>query len=114
MAKRPRGTGSLYRQKDSQMWWMQFVLGGKRHPESTGTDDRMLAESRLQDRLAEARSAGHGTKGSEDAWSKSAALRAGGEGAGWPWRSNAQLMIDVSTITGRTFSSMPSIAPMML
>jgi integrase len=58
MAKRPRGTGSLYKQKDSAVWWMQFVLDGKRHRETTGETDKALAEVRLQERLAVVRTSG--------------------------------------------------------
>ena len=52
-AKRPRGTGSLYKQPGSKIWWVQFRQHGQRFRESTGTDNLRKAESYLRDKLAE-------------------------------------------------------------
>lgn len=51
--QRPRGTGSIYRQKDSVSWWIQYFLNGKRHRESANTTKKWKAEKFLQKRLAE-------------------------------------------------------------
>jgi integrase len=53
MAKRPRGTGCLYQQPGSEIWWVQFHQGGKRHRESTETDSKREATTFLRDKLAE-------------------------------------------------------------
>jgi hypothetical protein len=52
-AKRPRGTGSLYRQAGSKIWWVQFRHHGQRYRESTGTDNLRKAKDYLRDKLAE-------------------------------------------------------------
>jgi len=52
-AKRPRGTGSLYRQKGSSNWWIQYYQNGKSYRESTGTDNRRRAEKLLQNAIGE-------------------------------------------------------------
>ena len=49
--KRPRGTGSLYQQKGSCNWWMQYYQNGRVYRESTGTDNRRRAEKTLQSTL---------------------------------------------------------------
>src|ERR1700751_6138516 len=51
--KRPRGTGSLYQQKGSSNWWIQYYQNRKSYRESTGTDNRRRAEKILQNRLGE-------------------------------------------------------------
>ncbi len=53
MNKRPRGTGSLYRQPGSQNWWCQYSMNGRPQRESTGTSKKREAESFLRKRLAE-------------------------------------------------------------
>jgi len=53
MAKRPKGTGCLYRQPGSKIWWVQFHQNGQRFRESTGTDNKREAVSYLRDKLAE-------------------------------------------------------------
>ena len=53
MAKRPRGTGCLYRQPGSKIWWVQFHQNGQRFRESTGTDNKRKAGSVLREKLAE-------------------------------------------------------------
>jgi integrase len=54
MARRPRGTGCLYRQPGSEIWWVQFHRNGQRFRESTGTDNKRKAQDYLQDKIAEA------------------------------------------------------------
>jgi integrase len=51
--KRPRGTGSLYQQKGSSNWWIQYYQNGKSYRESTGTDNRRKAGKILQNTLGE-------------------------------------------------------------
>jgi integrase len=54
MAKRPRGTGCLYQQPGSEIWWVQFHQNGQRFRESTGTDNKRKAQDYLRDKIAEA------------------------------------------------------------
>ena len=54
MAKRPRGTGCLYRQPGSKIWWVQFHQNGQRFREPTGTDNKRKAQDYLRDKIAEA------------------------------------------------------------
>ena len=53
MSKRPRGTGCLYQQPGSKIWWVQFHQNGQRFRESTGTDNKRKAQDCLRDKLAE-------------------------------------------------------------
>jgi integrase len=53
VAKRPRGTGCLYQQPGSKIWWVQFHRNGQRFRESTGTDNKREAGSYLRDKLGE-------------------------------------------------------------
>ena len=53
VAKKPRGTGSIYKQKGSNNWRVQFSANGKTVNESTGTDNRRKAEAYLREKLAE-------------------------------------------------------------
>src|ERR1019366_9932014 len=53
-AKRPRGTGCLYQQPGSKIWWVQFHQNGQRFRESTGTDNKRKAQDYLRDKIAEA------------------------------------------------------------
>src|SRR5262245_3004830 len=57
MRRARNGNGTVYRRKDSQVWWIQFYVGGKRTCVSSGTADRREAEKILRARLtaAEAR-----------------------------------------------------------
>jgi integrase len=50
---RPRGTGSLYRQKNSSAWWIKYYRNGKPYRESTHTQDEGQAKGLLKQRLAE-------------------------------------------------------------
>src|SRR6266478_2995310 len=52
-AKRPRGTGSVYKQKNSPNWWIQYYRNGKPYRESANTPDRRKAEKFLLRRQAE-------------------------------------------------------------
>jgi integrase len=47
----PRGDGSLYKQKGSANYWMQFFLNGRKHRESTGETDEKRARDVLRKRL---------------------------------------------------------------
>ena len=51
--RRPRGTGRIYRQKDSSVWWTKFYRNGEPFRESTGTSDKRKATRALNLRLAE-------------------------------------------------------------
>jgi integrase len=53
-AKRPRGTGCLYQQPGSRIWWVQFHRNGQRFRESTRTDNKRKAQDYLRDKIAEA------------------------------------------------------------
>src|ERR1039458_4843071 len=53
VAKKPRGTGSIYKQKGSNNWRVQFSANGKTVNGSTGTDNRRKAEAYLRGKLAE-------------------------------------------------------------
>jgi integrase len=53
MANRQRGTGSIYKQKGSNNWRVQFRANGKTVNESTGTGNRRKAEAYLREKLAE-------------------------------------------------------------
>lgn len=50
---RPRGTGSVYRQKGSALWWIKYYRNGKPYRESTHTQDEGKAKDFLKHRLAE-------------------------------------------------------------
>jgi integrase len=50
---RPRGTGSLYQQKDSAVWWIKYDRNGRSFRESTRTTDKRKASRFLAHRLAE-------------------------------------------------------------
>lgn len=50
---RPRGTGSLYQQKDSAVWWIKYHRNGRPYRESTRTTDKRRAKRILAQRLAE-------------------------------------------------------------
>src|SRR5579863_5832780 len=46
-----RGDGTLYRQKNSENYWMQFFLNGRKHRESTGETEEKKARDVLRKRL---------------------------------------------------------------
>jgi integrase len=51
--RRPRGTGRIYQQKGSSIWWIKFYRNGVPFRESTGTSDKHKAIRALNHRLAE-------------------------------------------------------------
>ncbi|HEY1759967.1 MAG TPA: site-specific integrase [Bryobacteraceae bacterium] len=51
--RRPRGTGRIYQQKGSSIWWIKFYRNGEPFRESTGTSDKRKAIRALNLRLAE-------------------------------------------------------------
>ena len=50
---RTRGSGSLFRQKTSRVWWVKYYRSGRYFRESTHTTDRAKAKKFLSKRLAE-------------------------------------------------------------
>lgn len=50
---RPRGTGSIYLQKGSAVWWVKYYRNGKPYRESTRTTNEKEAQDFLKQRLAE-------------------------------------------------------------
>jgi len=50
---RPRGTGSIYLQKGSSIWWIKYYRNGKPYRESTHSQDEGKAKQFLKQRLAE-------------------------------------------------------------
>ena len=50
---RPRGTGSIYLQKGSSVWWIKYYRNGRPYRESTHTPDLGKAKQFLKQRLAE-------------------------------------------------------------
>jgi integrase len=50
---RPRGTGSIYQQKGSAVWWVSYYRNGKQYRESTRTTDFQEAGKFLNKRLGE-------------------------------------------------------------
>ena len=50
---RPRGSGSLYLQKGSAVWWCKYYRNGKAYRESTGETEDRKAASFLRQRIAE-------------------------------------------------------------
>jgi len=51
--KRPRGTGSIYQQKESSNWWIRYYRNGKVYRQSAGTNSRRKAERLLQRKIGE-------------------------------------------------------------
>lgn len=55
---RPKGTGSLYRQRKNGVelptWWCQYYINGQRRREFTETGDRKQAEKIMMQKIAEA------------------------------------------------------------
>lgn len=50
--KRPRGTGSLYKQPGSDVWWIKYYRNGVSIRESTGTTNKKQASDILKDKVA--------------------------------------------------------------
>jgi hypothetical protein len=53
MARRPKGTGSIYQRPDSTVYWLKYSRHGKPYRESSQTTDRRKAERMLKVRLSE-------------------------------------------------------------
>ena len=53
MSKRPRGTGSVYRQKNSRFWWIRYSNNGRPVRESSGFTLKRRAEKLLLEKLAQ-------------------------------------------------------------
>lgn len=52
MARPSKYDGVVYRRKDSRIWWMRYRdRSGRRHMESTHTDDWQEAQRQLRERL---------------------------------------------------------------
>jgi integrase len=51
--QRPRGTGSIYQQRGSANWWLQYYRNGKVYRQSAGTTNRRKAERMLQRKIGE-------------------------------------------------------------
>ena len=50
---RPRGTGSIYLQKGSAVWWVKYYRNGKPYRESTHTTNQKQAQHFLKQRMGE-------------------------------------------------------------
>ena len=50
---RARGSGSIYKQKGSAVWWVKYSRNGKAYRESTRTSEYSQATTFLRNRLAE-------------------------------------------------------------
>ena len=50
---RTRGSGSIFKQRTSWVWWVKYFRDGKSFRESTHTTDRTKAKKFLSKRLAE-------------------------------------------------------------
>src|SRR5215469_4720893 len=50
---RQRGTGSVYLQKGSSIWWIKYYRNGKPYREGTHTSDEGKAEDILKQKLAQ-------------------------------------------------------------
>jgi len=51
--KRPRGTGSIYRQPGSRNWWVCYFKDGERIRESSGSETKTGAQNFLQKKLGD-------------------------------------------------------------
>src|SRR5215469_17863032 len=51
--QRPRGTGTIYQQRESSNWWVQYYRNGKVYRQSAGTTSRRKAERLLQRKIGE-------------------------------------------------------------
>lgn len=52
-ARRPKGTGCVYRRPDSPVWWIKYSRRGRPYRESAKTTNVRKAETMLKNRLAE-------------------------------------------------------------
>jgi integrase len=52
-ARRPKGTGCVYRRPDSPVWWIKYSRRGRPYRESAKTTNVRKAEAMLKNRLAE-------------------------------------------------------------
>jgi len=52
-ARRPKGTGCVFKRPDSAVFWLKYSKNGKPYRESSGFTDRQKAEKRLKIRLSE-------------------------------------------------------------
>src|SRR5580700_3325120 len=50
---RPKGTGSLYHQKGSSVWWVKYYRNGKAYRESTHKANEKEAQDFLNQRMGE-------------------------------------------------------------
>lgn len=51
-ARRERGSGSIFRQPGTTRWSIQYYVNGRKRVESTGSDDRQVAQQKLTQKLA--------------------------------------------------------------
>ena len=59
MKKRQRGTGSLYKQAESDVWWLRYYRHGRQLRESSGTTDEAKAKKILKNRIAQVTTGTH-------------------------------------------------------
>jgi hypothetical protein len=59
MKQRQRGSGSLYKQPGSNVWWMSYYRNGRQLRESTGTTDEANAGKILKKRVAQVTTGTH-------------------------------------------------------
>ena len=57
--KRQRGTGSIYKQPGSQVWWLSYYRNGRQLRESSGTTDEVKAGRILKQRMAQVTTGTH-------------------------------------------------------
>src|SRR5262252_5744932 len=57
--ERQRGTGSIYKQKTSDVWWLKYYRHGRQLRESSGTTNEAEAEKLLKKRVAQVTSGTH-------------------------------------------------------
>ena len=53
MARRARGSGGVFKPKESRFWWVSYYSGGKRHAESTKSERKTDAVELLRTRLGD-------------------------------------------------------------
>ena len=54
MSKRPRGTGSIFKQPGSRFWWVCYYVNGQPVRESSGSEKITDARNFLRDKIAKA------------------------------------------------------------
>ena len=57
--KRQRGTGSIYKQRTSEVWWLKYYRNGRLLRESSGTTDETEARKLLKKRTAQVTTGTH-------------------------------------------------------